>query len=142
MSPGAGVVYPCVGDLHVALSAEEINKKEMMNVVKVEGKYGDTGRACRDGVRKMKAHLELNLGRDTKGNKNIFYRQIISKRKTRENVDLLLNRAGALATTIMEKTKVPQELLQLSLLVTPSFRNLCLLRLEQGRLTLGEGGSG
>ena len=42
-----------------------------------------------DGVRKTKAHLEPNSVRDMKANKNVFYRYISSKRKSRENMDLL-----------------------------------------------------
>lgn len=38
------------------------------------------------GVRKTKAHLELNLERDVKSNKKGFYRYIDSKKKTKENV--------------------------------------------------------
>ena len=41
-----------------------------------------------------------------KGNKKIFCRHTSSKRKTRENVGLLLNRAGALVTKSMEKAQV------------------------------------
>ncbi|GAB0176869.1 mitochondrial enolase superfamily member 1 [Grus japonensis] len=40
-----------------------------------------------------KAHLELNLARDVKDNKKGFFKYISSKRKTRENVGLLLNEA-------------------------------------------------
>ncbi|KAK4810509.1 hypothetical protein QYF61_004289 [Mycteria americana] len=60
----------------------------------------------RDGVRKAKAHLELNLVRDVKGDKKGFCGFIISKRKTRENVGLLLNGAGDLVTQDMEKAEV------------------------------------
>ena len=41
---------------------------------------------CRDGVRKAKAQLELNMASDLKDNKNSFYNYIKSKRKTKENV--------------------------------------------------------
>ena len=41
---------------------------------------------CRDGVRKVKAHLDLTVVRDKKGNTKGFYRYISSKRKTRENM--------------------------------------------------------
>ncbi|GAB0204007.1 hypothetical protein GRJ2_002866300 [Grus japonensis] len=62
------------------------------------------GNNCRDVVRK--AHLELTLERDIKGNKKGFYTYISSKRKMRENVGLLLNGAGDLVTQDMEKTEV------------------------------------
>ena len=38
--------------------------------------YRDTARLCRDGVRKAKARLELNLARDAKNNKKGFYRYV------------------------------------------------------------------
>lgn len=63
----------------------------------------DTVGECRDGVRK--AHLELNLMREVKGNKNSFSRYISRKRKTRENMGLVLNGAGDLETKGMEKVK-------------------------------------
>lgn len=58
----------------------------------------DTVQVCRDGVRKAKAHLELKLARDVKGNIKGFSRYVSSKMKTRENVGLLLNGAGNLMT--------------------------------------------
>lgn len=39
---------------------------------------------CKDGVRKVKAILELTLARDTKGNRKGFYRYVNQKRKVRE----------------------------------------------------------
>ena len=41
-------------------------------------------RACREAMRKAKAHLELNLARDVKDNKKGFFKYISSKRKTRK----------------------------------------------------------
>lgn len=61
---------------------------------------------CRDVVRKVKAHLELNLVSNVKGNKKSFSRCISMKRKTRENMGLVLNGAGDLVTKDMEKVKV------------------------------------
>lgn len=66
---------------------------------------------CRDGVRKVKAHLELNLVRDVKGNKKELYKYISSKRKARENADLLLNGAETLVGKDMEKCQGTQCLL-------------------------------
>jgi len=45
---------------------------------------------CRDGAGKTKAHLELNMMRDTKCNKKGF-KCIGNKRKAKENMGLLLN---------------------------------------------------
>lgn len=58
--------------------------------------YSDTVQRCNAGLRKAKAHLELNLLRDRRGNKKGFYCYIISKRTTRENVGLLRNGNGDL----------------------------------------------
>lgn len=47
-------------------------------------------------IRMTKAHLELNLVRNMKGRQKGFYKYIGSKRKTWENVGLLLNGEGDL----------------------------------------------
>ena len=39
---------------------------------------------CRDGVRKAKVQLELNLAKDAKNNKKGFYRYISLKRKIKK----------------------------------------------------------
>jgi len=54
-------------------------------------------------MRKTKVHLELNLARDVKDNKNGFFNYISSKRKTRENAGPLLNKVGVLVTEDAEK---------------------------------------
>ncbi|GAB0202805.1 mitochondrial enolase superfamily member 1 [Grus japonensis] len=64
--------------------------------------YRNVVRVRRDATRKAKAHLELNLARDVKDNKKGFFKYINSKRKTRENVGLLLNEVG---TLVMEDTE-------------------------------------
>jgi len=66
----------------------------------------ETVRESRDGVRKVKAHLESNMVTDMKGNKKSFSKFISRKRKTRENTGLVLNEAGGLVTKDMEKVKV------------------------------------
>ena len=53
-------------------------------------------------MRKAKAHLELNLTREVKDNKNGVFKYVSSKQKTRENVCLLLKEVGAL---VMEDTE-------------------------------------
>ncbi|GAB0206875.1 mitochondrial enolase superfamily member 1 [Grus japonensis] len=68
--------------------------------------YRDVVRVCRDATRKAKAHLELNLAMDVKDNKKGFFKYISSKRKTRENVGLLLNEVGALVTEDTEKMEL------------------------------------
>ncbi|GAB0178125.1 mitochondrial enolase superfamily member 1 [Grus japonensis] len=61
---------------------------------------------CREAMGKAKAHLELNLARDVKNNKKDLFKYISSKRKTRENVGLLLNKVGALVTEDTEKAEL------------------------------------
>ncbi|GAB0204486.1 mitochondrial enolase superfamily member 1 [Grus japonensis] len=68
--------------------------------------YRDVVRECRDATRKAKAHLELSLARDVKDNKKGFFKYISSKRKTRENVDPLLNEVGALMMEDTEKAEL------------------------------------
>ncbi|PKU31482.1 rna-directed dna polymerase from mobile element jockey-like [Limosa lapponica baueri] len=68
--------------------------------------YRNTVRVCRDATRKARAHLELNLARDAKDSKKGFFKYISSKRKTRENVNLLLNEVGALVMEDAEKAQL------------------------------------
>ncbi|KFV08917.1 hypothetical protein N340_13153, partial [Tauraco erythrolophus] len=63
-------------------------------------------RATRDQVRKAKALIELDLARDIKGNKKNFYRYVIDKKRSREDVGPLRKEMGDLATQDMEKAKV------------------------------------
>ncbi|KFW67405.1 hypothetical protein AS28_01846, partial [Pygoscelis adeliae] len=62
-------------------------------------------RAGRDQVRKAKALIELNLARDTKGNKKTFYRYVGDKRKMRDNVGPLHNEMRDLVTQDTEKAE-------------------------------------
>ncbi|KAK4821003.1 hypothetical protein QYF61_010734 [Mycteria americana] len=48
--------------------------------------YRNTARLCRDGVRKAKAQLELNLAGNAKNNKKGFYRYVNQKRKVKESI--------------------------------------------------------
>ena len=68
--------------------------------------YRNVVGACRDATRKAKAQLELSLAKDVKGNKKVFFKYVSSKRKTGENVGLLLNEVGALVTEITEKVEL------------------------------------
>jgi len=60
---------------------------------------------CRDGVRKAKAQLEVNLAGDTK-NKKGFYRYLSQKRKVPEGVPPLVSYTGRLVTADKEKAEV------------------------------------
>ncbi|GAB0186173.1 mitochondrial enolase superfamily member 1 [Grus japonensis] len=69
--------------------------------------YRETIRAARDQVRKAKALTEINLARDVKDNKKIFYRYVSEKRRMRETVGPLWNKMmGELVTQDMEKAEV------------------------------------
>lgn len=48
--------------------------------------YMEVARLCRDGVKKAKAQLELNLARDARKNRNGFYRHLNQKRKGEREV--------------------------------------------------------
>lgn len=49
---------------------------------------------CGNGIRSIKAQMELRLARDTEGNKKSFHRYISIKRLNKGNVGLFLNGAG------------------------------------------------
>lgn len=71
--------------------------------------YRDTAQLYRDGVRKAKMQLELNLASDTKNNKKVchtFYRYVNQKKKIKENIPHLKSKTGKLATTDEEKVEV------------------------------------
>lgn len=53
---------------------------------------------CRDGVRKPKVQLELNLASDAKNNKS-SYRYVSQKRKVKESMLPLKNKTGKLVIT-------------------------------------------
>ncbi|KGL73735.1 hypothetical protein N309_09201, partial [Tinamus guttatus] len=68
--------------------------------------YRNIVRKCRDATRKAKARLESELARDVRDNKKGFYKYSSSKRKTRENVGLLLNGVGDLVAEDTEKAEL------------------------------------
>jgi len=68
--------------------------------------YRKVVKACRNATRKAKVHLELNLARDVKDNEKSFFRYIINKQKSRDNVGPLLNEVGALVTEDAEKAEL------------------------------------
>lgn len=63
-------------------------------------------RACRDAVRKAKAHLEFNLAKEVKDNKKSFFACVSSKNKTMENVGLLLSEVAAVVTGDAEEAEI------------------------------------
>ncbi|CAM5088467.1 unnamed protein product [Eretmochelys imbricata] len=66
----------------------------------------DIARACRNGIRKAKSHLELQLARDVKSNKKGFFKYVGNKKKAKESVCPLLNEGGNLVTEDVEKANV------------------------------------
>ena len=74
-----------------ASTGNQVEEKGPWNVERGPGhatweEYRNVVRACRDAMRKAKAHLELKLARDVKNNKKGFFNYISSKRKARDNV--------------------------------------------------------
>lgn len=57
----------------------------------------------RDGIRKDRAHLELNQVRQAKGSTKGFYRSVSSRREMEGNVGPLLRAVWVLATKDIEK---------------------------------------
>lgn len=57
---------------------------------------------CRDGIRKTKVRMDLNLVRDVKDNKKGFYRYIDRRRQAKESVPPLLKGNGDLASSDIE----------------------------------------
>jgi len=51
-------------------------------------------------------HLEINLARDVKDNKKIFFEYISSKQNTKENMGPLLNEVGVLVMEDAEKAEL------------------------------------
>lgn len=70
--------------------------------------YSDTVLVCHDRVNpgKAKAHPDLNLVRNMKGNSKDFHKYTSSKMKTRENMVSPLSTPGDLETKGIEATKV------------------------------------
>lgn len=79
-------------------------------------------------MRKAKVHLELHLVRDVKGYKTGTYKYINSKRKSGENVGLLMKENGTLVKKRLGKGQGSQRFC-----ISPyfSFRNPTLLQFAQ-----------
>jgi len=61
--------------------------------------HRDAARLYKDGVRRAKVQLELNLARDAKNSKKGFYRYISQKRKVKESVLPLMKNNSNLVST-------------------------------------------
>jgi len=58
---------------------------------------------CREGVRKAKEWLELNLARDAKNMKKRFYGYASQKRNIKESIHPMMSKTGKLVTTDKEE---------------------------------------
>lgn len=79
----------------------------------IQKEYKETVQHCGDGLGKPQATLGLNLVWMWKATKKGLYKFISSKRKARENTDLLLNKAGHPADTTHGKGQGTQRLFTL-----------------------------
>ncbi|KFW94610.1 hypothetical protein N336_00311, partial [Phalacrocorax carbo] len=86
-------------------SKRELHRQWKQGQVSWE-EYSDAAQLCRDGVRRAKAQLQLNLVRDAKNNKKGFYRYMNQKGKVKESVPHLMNKNGGLVSTDEEKAEV------------------------------------
>ncbi|PKU31777.1 hypothetical protein llap_17920 [Limosa lapponica baueri] len=89
-----------------ARSSQEQNSRQRKQRQVSWEEYKDMSQLCRDGVKKAKAQLELNLARDAKNNKKGIYRYVSQKRKVKESVPTLMNMTSKLVTTDEEKAEV------------------------------------
>ncbi|KAK4819089.1 hypothetical protein QYF61_025348 [Mycteria americana] len=68
--------------------------------------YKGVARLCREKIRKAKAELGLNLAAAVKDNKKHFFKYISSKRRTKENLQPLVDGGGNTVTKDEEKAEV------------------------------------
>ncbi|KFP65292.1 hypothetical protein N322_12895, partial [Cariama cristata] len=93
-------------DLLVKLKGKkEMLKQWKQGLVSWE-EYRDAARLCRDGVRKAKAWMELNLARDATNNKKGFYRYVSQKKEGQRKRTAPMDTTGKLVTTDKEKAEV------------------------------------
>jgi len=82
---------------------EEMHKQWKQGQIPWEVCRG-SAQLCRDGLRKAKVQLGLDLARDVKNNKKGFYRYVSQKRKVKESVPPhTMSKTGKLVT--MDKAK-------------------------------------
>ncbi|KAK4815724.1 hypothetical protein QYF61_006762 [Mycteria americana] len=67
--------------------------------------YKGVARLCREKIRRAKAELELNLAAAVKDNKKHFFKYISSKRRAKENLQLLVDGGGNTVTKDEEKAE-------------------------------------
>ena len=70
-------------DLLVKLKSMKKMHRQWRQGQMSQEEYRHVARLCRNGVRKAKVRLELNLARDAKNDKKGFYRYVSQKRKVK-----------------------------------------------------------
>ena len=93
-------------DLLVKLKSKKRMHRQWKQGQVLWEEYKEAARLCRDGVRKAKAQLELNLARDAKKNKKGFYRYLNQKGEVQQCVPTLVSDTGRLVTTDKETVGV------------------------------------
>lgn len=98
---------------------------------------------CRDGKRRTKVQLELNLMGEVKDNRKDFFRYISSKRKTTKNVSPLQNEVNALVREDTEKEEIVNVFFDSVLTKTKprGSQSLGIRSVGKGRYPLGWEGS-
>jgi len=87
---------------------KELHRKWKQGQVSCE-EYRDAAPLCRDGVRRAKEQLELNLARNTKNKEQSFYSYVNQKRKVKESIAPMMNKNGNLVSTHEKKAEVLTE---------------------------------
>jgi len=64
---------------------------------------------CRNGIRKAKVQMELNMVRDVKNNKRLSLKGFGWKIQEKKGIPLLINEKGELALIDVEKTETLAE---------------------------------
>ena len=93
-------------DLLVRLRERKKKYKQWMQGRVAWEEYRDAVQMCRDGIRKDEAQMELNLVREAKNSKNVFFRYYGQKRQAKESVPNLIHGKGELASSYIEKAEV------------------------------------
>ncbi|KFQ91096.1 hypothetical protein Y956_15163, partial [Nipponia nippon] len=93
-------------DLWVKLKGKKRMHRQWKKGLVSWEEYRETPQLCKDGIRKAKPRLDLNLTRDAKNNKKGFYRHVNQKRKVKESVPPLISKSGELVTMDEEKAEV------------------------------------
>ncbi|XP_053914607.1 hyccin isoform X2 [Cuculus canorus] len=88
-----------------------VNKKKKLYVLWRKGQaswvdYRDKVRSCREKIRRAKAQLELKLAKSVKDNIKSFYKYINRKRRTRQNIQSLVDAEGITVTGDKDKAEV------------------------------------